>query len=144
MNENKKKIIQEYENQDYNIPDVEEIFIDTHSNKPIDEKLTSAYKPPIESPFDRIKRSAHMYKLEILDPKHNCKRCGGRGYLGMRVDSITHETTDMPVPCPCIYPKVKNEEERQLRESADSLQSLKHMNRKKRRATQKQLRKNGK
>ena len=46
-----------------------------------------------------IKAAAEGIGLVLNDPKPNCKKCHGRGYLGR------HANTGEPVPCPCLYPK---------------------------------------
>ena len=47
-----------------------------------------------------IKAAAEGIGLILNDPKPNCKKCHGLGYLGRHADS------GEPVPCSCIFPKV--------------------------------------
>lgn len=51
-----------------------------------------------------MKLAAEGMGIILNDPKPNCKKCHGRGYLGRKAD------TGEPIPCTCIYPK----ESRQL------------------------------
>lgn len=46
-----------------------------------------------------IKLAAKGMGIIIDDPKPNCKKCYGRGYLGRKVN------TGEPIPCSCIFPK---------------------------------------
>ena len=50
-----------------------------------------------------IRRAAEAMGILLNDPKPNCKKCHGRGYLGRHVDS------GEPVPCPCLFPKPDRE-----------------------------------
>lgn len=133
---------------DYNLPDAEEIFFDTKSHEIInDELVTSAYKTPeeptkvLDPPFVRIQKAADKFGLIIQDPKKNCRKCNGRGFLGIAVDPVTHLTTEKPIPCPCIYPKAKDEFEKVQRETAQQMMEIKNMNRSQRRQQEKLLRK---
>ena len=51
------------------------------------------------SPFDVIKATAELLGQTVNNPKHNCKKCNGRGFIGR--DSVG----GYPIPCVCIYPK---------------------------------------
>ena len=48
-----------------------------------------------------MKLAAEGMGFELKDPKPNCKKCHGRGYLGRKAD------TGEPIPCTCIFPKDK-------------------------------------
>lgn len=50
------------------------------------------------TPFEKIKFAAEKFGMKLNDPKTSCKRCFGRGYIG--IDSNTR----IPVHCPCIIP----------------------------------------
>jgi hypothetical protein len=50
-------------------------------------------------PLKVIKAAAEGIGLILNDPKPNCKKCHGRGYLGRHAD------TGEPVACSCLFPK---------------------------------------
>jgi len=50
-------------------------------------------------PLDVIKKFAEKQGITLKDPKSNCKRCYGRGYVGRLASQ-----GGAPVPCDCIYP----------------------------------------
>jgi hypothetical protein len=50
-------------------------------------------------PMVIMKLAAEGMGIVLNDPKPNCKKCHGRGYLGRKAD------TGEPIPCTCIYPK---------------------------------------
>lgn len=50
-------------------------------------------------PMMIMKLAAEGMGIVLNDPKPNCKKCHGRGYLGRKAD------TGEPIPCICIYPK---------------------------------------
>lgn len=54
-------------------------------------------------PMTIIKAAAEGMGIILNDPKPNCKKCHGRGYLGR------HHDTGEPVPCTCIFPKYDRE-----------------------------------
>lgn len=54
-------------------------------------------------PMEIIKAAAEGMGIILNDPKPNCKKCYGRGYIGRRAD------TGEPIPCTCIYPKYDRE-----------------------------------
>lgn len=62
-------------------------------------------KPNLKNmdPWQIIKESANAMGIIIYDPKPNCKKCHGRGYIGRHAD------TGEPVPCTCIFPKPERE-----------------------------------
>lgn len=51
------------------------------------------------SPLEKIKFAAERFGIPLNDPNKSCKKCYGRGYLG--VDS----KTSIPIACGCITPK---------------------------------------
>lgn len=51
------------------------------------------------SPLEKIKFAAEKFGIPLNDPNKNCKKCWGRGYLGVDVK------TEIPVACGCITPK---------------------------------------
>lgn len=51
------------------------------------------------SPLEKIKFAADRFGISLNDPNPSCKKCFGRGYLG--VDS----KTGIPIACSCITPK---------------------------------------
>ena len=46
-----------------------------------------------------MKAAAEGMGIILNDPKPNCKKCHGRGYLGRKAD------TGEPIPCTCIFTK---------------------------------------
>lgn len=54
-----------------------------------------------ENPFEVIRAISKVANIPISDPNKNCKKCYGRGYLGVDTKN------KMPVPCKCIFPKEK-------------------------------------
>ena len=56
-------------------------------------------------PLEAIKAAAEGICLILNDPKPNCKKCHGRGYLGRHAD------TGEPVACSCLFPKYNSERE---------------------------------
>jgi hypothetical protein len=56
-------------------------------------------------PLKVIKAAAEGIGLILNDPKPNCKKCHGRGYLGRHAD------TGEPVACSCLFPKYDSERE---------------------------------
>lgn len=50
-----------------------------------------------------MKAAAESMGILLNDPKPNCKKCHGRGYLGRKAD------TGEPIPCTCIFPKETRE-----------------------------------
>ena len=55
------------------------------------------------TPFDIIKNIAEKLGQTINDPKKDCKKCHGRGYIGRDAE------TKSPIPCACIYPNTNND-----------------------------------
>lgn len=50
------------------------------------------------NPWQIIKESAMAMGILINNPKPNCKKCHGRGYIGRHAD------TGEPIACTCIFP----------------------------------------
>lgn len=59
----------------------------------------------MDSILERILKAAEEINLPTQKPKSNCKKCHGRGYVG-----INHDTQE-PVPCACIFKKEKFSQE---------------------------------
>ena len=51
------------------------------------------------NPLEKIRFAAERFGIPLNDPNPSCKKCYGRGYLG--VDS----KTGIPIACYCITPK---------------------------------------
>lgn len=51
------------------------------------------------SPLEKIKFAADRFGISLNDPNPSCKKCYGRGYLGVDFK------TGIPVACSCITPK---------------------------------------
>jgi len=54
-------------------------------------------------PMVIMRAAAEGMGIILNDPKPNCKKCYGRGYLGRKSD------TGEPLPCTCIFPKYDRE-----------------------------------
>lgn len=95
--EEEKEIIDEVEIMDgfsdesYNLPEGDQIIVDTAKGEILDKSELDLW--------DIIKNTAISKNVKINDPKPNCKKCYGRGYVA--TDAKTH----MPLPCLCIYTK---------------------------------------
>ena len=50
-------------------------------------------------PMEIFKAAAEGAGITLQDPKKNCKKCYGRGFIGRKAD------TGEPIPCTCIFPK---------------------------------------
>ena len=51
------------------------------------------------NPLEKIKFAAERFGITLNDPNKSCKKCYGRGYIG--IDS----KTQIPIACACITPK---------------------------------------
>lgn len=51
------------------------------------------------TPLEKIKFAAERFGISLNDPNEDCKKCYGRGYLGVDVK------TQIPISCGCIIPK---------------------------------------
>lgn len=58
-----------------------------------------------EHPLEVIRAAAEGIGLILNNPKPNCKKCHGRGFLGRN-----HETRE-PIPCSCLFPKYESQRE---------------------------------
>lgn len=56
-------------------------------------------------PLEAIKAAAEGIGLILNDPKPNCKKCHGRGYIGRHAD------TGEPIACSCLFPKFESQRE---------------------------------
>ena len=81
-------------NYDDNI-NTENIYIDNDNNIITNEDLNI-------TPMDVIRKLADKIGHEIKEPKSDCKKCYGRGYIGR--DS----KTKAPIPCSCIFVDYNN------------------------------------
>ena len=54
-------------------------------------------------PLEAIKAAAEGIGLILNDPKPNCKKCHGRGYIGRHAD------TGEPIACSCLFPKFESQ-----------------------------------
>jgi len=87
--ENKNENL-EFDTSEYTGITVEDVYIDNNQSVITTDDLKI-------TPFDVIKAHAEKLGVSVVDPKANCKKCYGRGYIGR--DSVSKA----PVPCSCIY-----------------------------------------
>jgi hypothetical protein len=102
--------------QTYDAPEDKSGIMDTKTGAILDKEELS--------PFELIKAVAKETGLELQDPNKNCKKCFGRGYVG--IDSISRQ----PMPCECIQPKRVEGEKGQERQPAQpkmNRQQRRHM-----------------
>jgi len=85
---------------------------------------------PQLSVFDQIKSIAKVTKFDIQDPNPDCVHCKGEGYTG-------YDDNKTPIACACIFPA------NSLREQLGA-GDVRGLNRKRRRALEKQNRKSSK
>lgn len=76
-------------NKQYELPQDESFFVDQSSGEVVDSKDLT--------PFQIIKLTAQQMDIKVQDPRKGCKKCYGRGYVGINT------STKEPVPCRCIY-----------------------------------------
>lgn len=88
-----------YKAEDYKTIEKKEGFVDTLDGSVVDKKDLK--------PFDIIRNVAIQTNTIINEPKEDCRRCYGRGYVG--IDSFTKS----PIPCLCIYPTKSDNEKMQ-------------------------------
>lgn len=55
------------------------------------------------NPLEKIKFAAERFGVILNDPNPSCKKCFGRGYIGIDTK------TQIPVACACITPKAMRE-----------------------------------
>jgi len=56
----------------------------------------------IETGFRRLKNNQKMTqgeKVFYMEPKLNCGKCYGRGFVGNNI----HNGVSEPIPCPCLF-----------------------------------------
>lgn len=51
------------------------------------------------NPLEKIKFAAERFGITLSDPDKSCKKCFGRGYVGIDIKS------QIPIACKCITPK---------------------------------------
>lgn len=56
-------------------------------------------KKIITKEYQEIQRAAKEIGIVLKEPKENCKKCHGRGWIGFNM------ATQKPIPCSCIIPK---------------------------------------
>lgn len=91
----------------YDLPSEVESYVDVGKGSVVDKSNLNH--------FDVIKAIAEKTGTKIQNPKASCKKCHGRGWIG--VDTISKS----PVPCSCIYPpQTENEKanEQMIEQSA--------------------------
>lgn len=128
--ENNGAELDSFYQQQYDLPEVEDKFLDTGKGEVIDKSDLT--------PFDIIKSVAQQTDNEIHDPKKGCKHCYGRGYVG--IDT----TTKSPVPCSCIFPAKTDNQKMQeaLYDGQKYFKPNRNQRRKMQRFLKKQLKKN--
>ena len=71
-------------------------------NKPdteiTDEELAAVNYLKSLTPLEKLRLGYQVMGVEIKDPKIDCQRCHGRGYVSINPD------TGEPRACPCILP----------------------------------------
>jgi len=81
------------------IPKAESLILDPATNEIKGESELT--------PWEKMVQSAETYGIKINDPKENCKKCYGRGYIGIDTN------TRLPIPCKCIFPPATPEQKMQ-------------------------------
>lgn len=71
-------------------------IVNQETLEPTEEDLINLRKA---DPMLIMRLAAEGMGFALQDPKPNCKKCHGRGYLGRKAD------TGEPIPCTCIFPK---------------------------------------
>lgn len=74
---------------------------DSYSAQPKKQALLGANGNVVDykdvSPMEVIKKLAEQQKIQLKEPKSNCKHCYGRGWIGRLQNGA-------PLECSCIYP----------------------------------------
>lgn len=96
MSEKEKKIYQGGMPDQYELPEEESHYIDVEKGEVVKSKDLS--------PFQIIELTAKEMGIKIKKPRHNCKHCYGRGYVGININ------TKEPIACRCIYVKEDKDE----------------------------------
>ncbi len=55
--------------------------------------------------YKEIQRAAKELGIALKEPKVNCRKCFGRGWIGYNT------ATNKPIPCSCILPKETDDRE---------------------------------
>jgi hypothetical protein len=113
--------------QQYAKLDKKDVIIDPHKGEVIDKKDLT--------PFQIIKSVAESTGTKVQDPRPGCKHCYGRGFVGYEC------TTNMPIPCSCIYP-ARSPNKHEQEKMYDNTKVNGKFNRDQRRKLQKMLVKN--
>ena len=72
------------------------------------------------SPLEKLRLGYPIMGVEIKEPKSDCQRCHGRGYVSINPD------TGEPRACPCILPpEMHNGNRAQRRAAAKAARKLK-------------------
>ena len=114
------------EQEQYNLPQSETVFLDTDSNEVV--------KQDEITPWMVIRTIAEKMGTPIREPRSNCSSCYGRGYIGFKPktnaskDNVSILSKE-PVPCPCIFTEEQKQKDVPLT-----------MNRKQKRAMEKRFR----
>lgn len=102
----------------------DETFIDPATGQIIDKDTLTH--------LEKIKVKAKSMNISLNDPDPSCKKCYGRGYIGVHVDD------NSPIPCQCLYKEYyKNNPEAKKNKE----QFTPKLNRKQKRAYEKSYRK---
>ena len=88
-----------FDDDNYDLPVDNDVFVDVE--KDIVKKKTDL------NPWEKIKIASERHGVEIRKPRSSCKKCYGRGYIGVDVN------TEMPVPCDCIFTKANKEKNKE-------------------------------
>lgn len=75
-----------------------EEYTKVEPNKVLIDPSTGTVEDP-NDPLVKIKVASKMMGINIKDPEQDCKKCYGKGYVSIKVD------TKEPVPCICIFEK---------------------------------------
>lgn len=96
MSKDKKREENLLFNQQYEMPEDKDGFIDESTGEIIEKKDLK--------PIDVIKAVAKQMGQTINDPNPKCSKCFGRGF------TARDSKTKVPIPCTCIYPPKTMEE----------------------------------
>lgn len=83
--------------ENYEIPEEHVEYLDQNSKEIIDKKSLN--------PYQIIKVIAQKNEINIKEPKKNCRRCNGRGWIGRSA------TTGEPFACSCIFPDTEKQKQ---------------------------------
>jgi hypothetical protein len=85
-------------------PIVEEVKEEEYTSINSEEAAAEEMKKISEmAPFDQIRYAADKFGVVLRDPKPSCRKCYGRGYIGIRYNPIT-EKNEEPIACACVHP----------------------------------------